>query len=292
MEKMKQFDKKFERREENKIKHVVCYSGGHSSALVAVEVVRRFGKENVILLNHDVSPEVEHEDIKRFKKEVAEYLGVEITYANMPNWESESPLDVCMRIGAFKVGNGTALCTNRMKTEPFHKWLNENFPSDGIEDINPNCILYYGFDKEEPARIQRRSSIMATMGYKTEYPLATWEERTIKEIEEIGIKRPLTYELFRHANCIGCLKAGKQQWYMVYCMYPEIWGKGKKAEEMLGYSIIKDVYLEELEKKFKKMKCLGIVPSEKMKPQTFWAQVNDMLPMDGQLSFFPCDCSF
>lgn len=40
------------------MKHIVCFSKGHSSALVAIEVVRRFGKENVILLNHDINPKV------------------------------------------------------------------------------------------------------------------------------------------------------------------------------------------------------------------------------------------
>ena len=57
-----------------KNKHIVCYSGGHSSALVAIEVVKLFGKENVILLNHNINPRYEDADIKRFKKEVAEYL--------------------------------------------------------------------------------------------------------------------------------------------------------------------------------------------------------------------------
>ena len=52
------------------MKYIVCYSGGHSSALVAIEAVRKYGKENVILLNHDISKEVEHEDIKRFKKRI------------------------------------------------------------------------------------------------------------------------------------------------------------------------------------------------------------------------------
>jgi len=32
------------------MQYVVCYSGGHSSALVAVETVRRFGNEKVIFL--------------------------------------------------------------------------------------------------------------------------------------------------------------------------------------------------------------------------------------------------
>jgi len=31
------------------MKYIVCFSGGHSSALVAVEAVRKAGKENVIL---------------------------------------------------------------------------------------------------------------------------------------------------------------------------------------------------------------------------------------------------
>jgi hypothetical protein len=111
------------------VKHLVCYSGGHSSALVAIEVVRRFGKEGVILLNHDIHPSVEDVDIKRFKQEVADYLGVPITYANMPSWESKDQFDVVHEAGAFKVGNGTALCSNRLKTAPFYRWLKENFPS-------------------------------------------------------------------------------------------------------------------------------------------------------------------
>lgn len=70
------------------MKHVVCYSGGHSSALVAVEVVRRFGAEHVTLLNHDINASVEDADIKRFKLEVASHLGVQIQYANHPKWDT------------------------------------------------------------------------------------------------------------------------------------------------------------------------------------------------------------
>ena len=38
----------------DELKHIVCFSGGHSSAIVAIEVARKFGKENVILLNHNI----------------------------------------------------------------------------------------------------------------------------------------------------------------------------------------------------------------------------------------------
>lgn len=116
------------------MKHIVCFSGGHSSAIAAVEVVRKFGAEDTILLNHNLCPRTEDADIKRFKKEVSDYLGVPITYANMPGWDVKDQFDVCMEIKAFKAGaQSTAFCTNRLKTEPFHKWLSEHYPANPPE---------------------------------------------------------------------------------------------------------------------------------------------------------------
>lgn len=270
------------------MKYVVCYSGGHSSALVAIEAVRKYGKNNVILLNHNLSPEVEHPDIKRFKNEVADYLGIEITYANMPGWETETPLRVCVKKQAFKVDLSQVPCTYNLKTLPFQKWLNKNYPAT-IDKPNGEVIVLYGFDKEEPHRIQRRSGIMATMGYRTDYPLAFWD-RTIENIEEIGVKRPATYEIFKHANCIGCLKAKKQHWYAVYCLYPHIFREAVEAEKKIGYSIIPSAYLEELESTYEKMKKSGIVPGEKMKYQTFWAMARKALK-ETEEDNLPCECS-
>lgn len=272
------------------MKYIVCYSGGHSSALVAIEAVRKAGKDNVILLNHDISPEVEHEDIKRFKDEVANYLGIKITYANMEGWETLTPLRVCRELGGFKFGSSPTLCTTKLKTEPFHKWLKENYPVKK-GDVRNDITILYGFDKEEPARIQRRASILAEKGYKSDYPLAFWN-RTVFSTEEIGIKNPITYELHRHANCIGCLKAGIQSWYLVYCLYPQLWKEAIETENEIGYSILKDKFLEELEPKFKRMKCRGIVPSEKKSSQLFWSQADKALGIEGQMSFLPCECSF
>ncbi|MDV2812613.1 hypothetical protein, partial [Klebsiella pneumoniae] len=62
--------------------HIVCFSQGHSSGLVAIEVVRKYGKENVILVNHAMNNKVETDDIRRFGKEVAAFLGLPITYVN------------------------------------------------------------------------------------------------------------------------------------------------------------------------------------------------------------------
>lgn len=271
------------------MKYIVCYSGGHSSAIVAVECVRKFGKENVILINHDISSEVEHPDVKRFKHDVADYLDIDITPVNMDGYEELSPLKLCKKHCAFQYRPGHAICTRMLKTEPFHAWLKEHYQAD-IEHINSDCKIVYGFDMSEPHRIQRRAGIMGTMGYLTEFPMI-WDERTIHEIEEIGIQRPRTYNIFKHANCIGCLKAGRQHWYIVYCLYPHIFEEAKEAEAEIGYSIIKGVYLEELESKFKEMRMAGICPSDKGNPATFWADVKRRLQAPQDEDILPCECS-
>lgn len=263
-------------------KYIVCFSGGHSSAVAAIETVRKYGKEQVVLLNHDISPHVEHPDIKRFKQEVANYLGLSITYANMPGWESTPPLAVAIKNKAFKAYNSPAFCTARLKTGPFYQWLEKNG--------NKGDAVVYGFDPEETNRMNRRTDIMRAMGYEAVFPLADWE-RTIHTTEEVGIARPITYQTYKHANCIGCLKAGKQHWYCVFCLRPDIWEEAKTAEEEIGYSIIKGVFLKDLEPKFIEMRDrLKITPTDKTNSARFWADVRKAIPEDDVE--LPCDCTF
>jgi hypothetical protein len=262
------------------IKHIACYSGGEASGLVAIELVRKFGKENVILLNHDITIRSEHYDIKRFKQELADYLGIPITFANMENWETKDQFDVCMDAKAFKVGVHP-LCTNRIKTAPFHKWLEVEYPVDKETGKREDIILYYGFEAKETERMKRRTMILGNKGYMTDYPLATWK-RTIFSTTEIGIEPPNTYDIWKHANCTGCLRAGRQHWYVVYCLKPEVFTKAKYAESVIGHSILKGIYMHELEPKFEAMKQLGIKADEKTQAATFWSQAKKLLGSQDQ----------
>jgi hypothetical protein len=274
------------------MKHIVCYSGGHSSGLVAVEVARRYGIQDLVLLNHDIAAHTEHTDIKRFKNELAAHIGVHITYANHPDLDSKQvdQFDVTMSAKAFKVRNGQELCTSRLKTEPFMRWLSEHVP-------DKNCIIYYGFDANEHHRIQRRSGIMGSLGYKTDYPRALWYP-TITSTHEIGVAPPLVYDLWKHANCLGCLKAGKQHWYLVYLYHPDIWAKGKLAEEVIGHSIHSDAYLDELEPDFALMKAAGVVTTEHEDARTFFARARNSVRLKYNEDLFfgddestkPCEC--
>jgi hypothetical protein len=267
--------------------HIVCYSGGHSSALVAVEVVRKFGRGGVMLVNHDMHVSVEDADVKRFKRQVAEYLELPITFVNYKS-ASMDQFDVCVAAQAFKVDDGPELCTSRLKTEPFMRFLRDNFqPSD--------VTIYYGFDANEPKRITRRTGILGVQGYATAYPLA-FGERTIYSTNEIGIAPPLTYSQFKHGNCVGCLKAGWQHWYIVYCTRPDLWLKGKWAEEEIGYAIHHDKYgpryLADMEADFAIMKCAGVPQTEHIPQQKFWsiAKRHIKIALD-ESSLLPCECT-
>jgi len=269
-------------------RYVVCFSGGHSSALVAVEVVRRYGREGVVLLNHDINPRVEDQDVKRFKREMAEALGLPITQANHPRWEEWDQFDVVEHARAFKVKSGAELCTSRLKTEPFHGWLEEHAPPGTV-------TLFYGFDAKETDRIRRRASILGAQGYETAYPLAHWK-RTIESTREIGVEPPLTYGTFKHANCVGCLKAGWQHWYIVFLTRPDIWERAKLAEERIGYTIHRDGSLEEREAQFAEMQRAGVEPTERIPAGTFWANarraVRSLPVLQEERDERPCECVF
>ena len=250
------------------MKYVICYSGGKSSSECALSIAKKYGSENVILLNHDINARIEQACTKQLKRDVADYLGLEITYANHDKWDTATPVSVCVDAKAWKVGSGQILCTNRLKTDPFKKWMLENDPKCGN-------VYVYGFDASEPSRVNRRAQIMGQMGYKTAFPML-WASDEIVTLESIGIDAGAVYETFNHSNCEGCLKAGWQHWYIVYCTRSDIWEEAKAGEDEIGYAIHKDkdgpVYLEEKEALFNSMIAAGVVPTEKIKPQTFWAR--------------------
>lgn len=136
---------------------------------------------------------------------------------------------------------------------------------------------------------------MSALGYRTDYPLAIWSDRSIYQTEDIGISRPVTYSVFKHGNCIGCLKAGWQHWYIVYCTRPDIWNKAQWAESEIGYSIHHDengpVYLDEMDEKFEAMRKAGIPATEHVPHQIFWASANKIVSIPSFDFSLPCECT-
>ena len=132
-------------------------------------------------------------------------------------------------------------------------------------------------------RYPEAAAILSLKDYSGVFP------RTIQSTREIGIEPPQTYNKFKHANCTGCLKGGKQHWYVVYCNRPDIFERGKLAESRLGYTIINGSSLADLEEIFKKMKCAGVPDSEHIPSAKFWSIAKRFMKYDEGL-FKPCEC--
>ncbi len=280
------------------MRHIVCFSGGHSSALVAEAVVRRFGKDAVTLLNHDINPNVEDADVKRFKAEVAAALGMVITQANykgLPAAELPDQFDISLKnssggFGFKQPGTGNAFCTHDLKTKPFDAYL-------AVHHTPGTATIYYGFDDDEQPRIARRRMILSAKGYDTCFPLAEWPD-TLESITALGIAPPLGYGTYKHANCAGCLKGGMQHWYVTYCHRPDVYQKASGTEERLGYSILSDsrggtkkpLFLSALAEPFARMKCAG-VPSSEHYPEAKFQRYLKQYRLPEISLFAPCECA-
>lgn len=274
--------------------HLVCFSGGESSALVAEAVVRRFGKDAVTLLNHDINPAYEDADIKRFKADVAAAVGVPITYANykgLPAAELPDQFEIS-KTGFKQPGTGNTFCTYYLKTKPFEDYLLAHHPPGTV-------IIYYGFDDDEQHRILRRRFVLGAKGYETCFPLAEWAPTEHYEyIEQLGVKGPTTYGTYKHANCAGCLKGGMQHWYVTYCHRPDIYQKASGTETRLGYSILKDqrespaqpLFLADLALVFARMKCAG-VPNTEHYPEGKFKRYLKQYRLPEISLFAPCECA-
>ena len=166
---------------------------------------------------------------------------------------------------------------------------------EGVVQFERSRTLFYGFDANEQKRIRRRATIAAGWGYETAYPLAHWK-RTIQSTREIGVEPPLGYSTFKHANCVGCLKAGWQHWYIVYATRPDVWRRGKDAEDDIGYTIHKDASLDEREEQFAAMLAAGVEPTEHVPSGAFWAdarrKVRSLPVLQEETDARPCECVF
>ena len=278
--------------------HVVCYSGGVSSALVGAMVIQRYGRENTIWINHQVMSEPE--DVERFEKEFATAHDMEITYVNgdTGKYPKLTPKDVFLAEGAISVKHGggeNTLCTNRLKTQPFYDWLEFFHPEE--------LTVYYGFDMEETSRIKTRSGLLGAKGIRTDFPLAFWTNPlTPNYLKAIKIEKPKQYEVMKHANCVPCAKGKLQHFLVVYVHRHDLFNEWAEMEEQIGHSILPEKYgfLNDIRDYFQQIAETGLPITEKIPAPRFWANIKralkgkELLPhadMEMQSDpMLPCEC--
>lgn len=183
----------------------------------------------------------QHEDSMRFIKDIEKAIGKEVVVLKSDRYNS---VDECVRaFGGFKNPyTQFAPCTNWLKKSVRKKW----------ESLHKDYELTYvwGFDLKEKARAER--TIEYNPQAQHEFPLI---DRQLSKEEVHGLfekdfdfKRPLMYDLgYPNNNCIGCIKGGMGYWNKIRKDFPDVFESRAKLERTVGYSILKDCYLDELD---------------------------------------------
>jgi hypothetical protein len=237
------------------MKHVIKFSGGAASAVVAKMVIDEQGHEDVILLYSDTKSE--HPDADRFRAQVCEYLQHEMTVV-------ADGRDLWELIDHFKLlpSVHTPYCTMYLKQRPSERFLKNM----------GDYVQYLGFSVSEIRRAQRAMARIENSGGNVRFPLIEQgvSSDECKKIirDEWKICLPQPYQYLEHNNCIPCFKAGSRRyWKAIARHYPEQFERACIAEETQGgteYTVMKGVTLRQIKEMSDQE--IGLFPDEDTTP--------------------------
>ena len=213
------------------MKHIIFYSGGIGSWMTAKRVIKRVGKENVILLFTDTL--IEDEDLYRFIDETVKEMDVEYVYLK----DGRTPWGVFKDV-RFLGNSRLAQCSHLLKQKPADRWIKENYQAN-------ECILYLGIDWTEEHRTKK--PIEHWNPYQVEFPMCEEpyldKNDLLKELNDLGIETPKLYKLgFSHNNCGGfCVRAGQGHFKNLLEQKPELYKHHEEKEQEMREFLDKDV---------------------------------------------------
>lgn len=221
---------------------VSWFSAGVSSAVATKLALSKY-KDVKIIYTHI---EDQHPDTMRFLKDCEEWFGQEIEILKSP---LKTVNNACC--SASYISNlGGAACTRLLKRRVRQIWESEQ-----TEDFQ----YVWGFDVNEKKRAERLIEAMPDNNHI--FPLIDNNLSKINVhgiIDEVGIKRPVMYELgYPNNNCIGCVKGGMGYFNKIRSDFPDKFEERCQLEEKIGYTIFKGFSLRDLpEDKGRKLKVI------------------------------------
>lgn len=216
------------------MKHVVQFSGGKGSAVVAKMVIDQYGHDEVILMHHDTK--AEDPDTYRFIRDVSMYLKHPVT--EVSDSKGRSTWDLVEKYGF--PSQFMPFCTEKLKQVPARKFL---------KSLNEDYVLYNGFGLDEYKRVIKAQAKAEEEGAKVISPL--FEQKILsRQLRNIilswGICLPNAYRFLEHNNCIPCYKGGEPHWWKVWKYYPEQFNRAMQIEDNSTHTVFKNKRLSEL----------------------------------------------
>jgi 3'-phosphoadenosine 5'-phosphosulfate sulfotransferase (PAPS reductase)/FAD synthetase len=283
-------------------KDIICWwSGGITSAVACKKAIELFGKKRCRVVMIDTCNE--HEDTYRFKKDCAEWYGIEIEVISGIGERYGNITDVWKRFKSLNVAHG-AICSSELKREVREKWQDEQ--------VFTHQVFGFEFDKKEFNR--GKSLTMNHPKSKPIYPLLMFglnKEDCIRLVEDEGIDVPVMYKMgFRNNNCFktGCVQGGVGYWQKMKVDFPDKFDRMADMEHELTalrgkpVTMLKDqskaakasgntlVFLRK-HPEYPHLKCIDDMPSCKVEPLfecNGFCGTNDLIPRkesEGQINF-------
>lgn len=199
------------------MKHIVSFSSGLSSAICALLVANRYGRDNTELVFMDTL--TEDDDNYRFMNEFEKKSGLHITRLS----DGRTPWKV-FEDSQIIPNSLIAPCTFKLKIELFRYYLLQ------FADKNkyyPQVTIHIGYDYSEIHRCEATTRNYNSLGYIVDYPLLwkPYELRPYNQVilNDLGIEPPRMYKMgYTHANCGGCcVKQGQGDWLRTLRNFPD-----------------------------------------------------------------------
>jgi hypothetical protein len=246
------------------MKHVVGFSGGIASAVMA-KIVADEHRGKTVLLFHDTLTEPEDND--RFRCDISEFIGLPVT-----NDSDGRDIWELFRDQGF-LGNGrNTPCSRILKQARSMIYMLDNQPA----------TLYIGFTPDEGQRAQRTFTRYAEKGIKVIFPLIEQQlskEECMHRVSNCwGIRPPEMYRWASHANCIPCIKGGLADWGLIYMFEREAWDRAVAAEKEFGHTI------------FTKYSCLEKELPRCLRLARQYLKLRDENEAQEMLFEYPCEC--
>ena len=224
----------------NKKTIAVWFSCGAASAVAAKKTIEIYGKtHNILIVNTPIKEE--HEDNRRFLKDVQEWIRHPIITAINKDFPGSSIVDVFEK-RKYISGIKGAPCTLVLKKEARYKFELEN-------NIDYH-VLGFTIDEWERQKKFNERERANTLPVLINELITKADCFAI--LKKANIKLPEIYSLgYPNANCIGCVKAtSPTYWNLVKNTFPAIFEQRAEQSRRIGARLVrvkgKRMFLDEL----------------------------------------------